>query len=381
MYAYLLSPLKRRLLLELQESFTRHPVYHKIVPFIQNRFAFDERPQYGIVMKGGSVTPVQLAADHHLGTVVSHVMLAYFGQPVFPLEWVREDTGAIRANRNVMPTLPGVYYLEVLQAPTDPQRPGQFIIDPLLTVTDEFLLQFETGLETSVTLKHPPLSGTLRVWENRRTLLREGVDYTVDYPTGTLTLLTPYRARAYLTADYRYPVASIGPVDFYWNRADVSTLPGVVLAFGKRAKKGDKVGVVVYPDRVDTARAYGGRIDANFDLDVIARDSNQVEEIADYALMAFWYEKRSSLSFEGIEVMECSISGESEDVYDEAGDDYYYQASLSLRVQADWEVHVPLPLTISRVTPEPKPLAGAGLYFAAHPVIVGRNNDYERLLG
>jgi hypothetical protein len=36
MYYYLLSSLKRRLILELQDSFSRHPVYEKVVPFIQN---------------------------------------------------------------------------------------------------------------------------------------------------------------------------------------------------------------------------------------------------------------------------------------------------------------------------------------------------------
>lgn len=379
MYGYLLSPLKRRILLELQDSFTKHPVYHKVVPFIQNRYAFDERPQFGIVLKGASATPVQLAADHHLGTVVSHVMLAYFGEPVFPLEWVREDMGAIRANNGTFPSPSGVYYLEVLSAPPDPQRPGQFIIDPLLTVTDEWLLRFNTGTETRVTLAHPPVPKTLRVWLNRNTLLKEGTDFTVNYTTGEVAILSNRFKGSYWTADYRYAVESIGPVDFYWNQSDTKTLPGVVMAFGKRAKVGDKVGIVIYPDRVDTAKAYGGRMDVSFDLEVIARDAVQVEEMADYTMMALWSDKRSSLSFEGIEIMECSISGESEDVYDEAGDDYFYTANLSLRIQTDWEVHTPLPMTISKITPEVTPLSHGKLFFGAHPVLVGRNNDFERL--
>ena len=54
MYFYLISSLKRRLIEELKDSFARHPLYKKIVPFIQNKYAFDERPQYGIVVKGSS---------------------------------------------------------------------------------------------------------------------------------------------------------------------------------------------------------------------------------------------------------------------------------------------------------------------------------------
>ena len=89
MYYYLISSLKRRLILELQDSFAQHPVYRKITPNIQNRFAFKERPQHGIVVKGSSANKLQLSADNFVGTIQSHVMLAYVNQPTFPLEWIR----------------------------------------------------------------------------------------------------------------------------------------------------------------------------------------------------------------------------------------------------------------------------------------------------
>lgn len=397
MYYYLTQALKRRLVLELKDSFSRHPVYEKVVPYIQNRYSFKERPQFGIVVKGSSANKIQLSADNFMGSVMSHVMLAYVGAPKYPLEWVKEDLGCIEANDGVMPAPPGIYYIEILSAPDDPQTEGEFVIDPLLTVNDEPVLKFVTGVESEAQLQQRPVVGTLRLWENHKFLLVEGQHYNVNYDTGAIELIARSPAGAVLTADYRYAVPSVGPVKFRWNTGDFQTLPGVVLAFGKRAKKGDKVAVVVYEDRVEAARAFGGRFEASFDFDAIARDTTQMEEIADLIVMYLWGQKRDTLSTEGIEITDISIGGEAEEVYDETGDDYFYNASLSLQVQADWEIHVPLPLTISQATPttpetdratspnEPQTSTISGdvqsnLFFSTIPVIAGRNNNFERIL-
>ena len=398
MYYHLLQALKRRVVLELKDSFAEHPIYEKLVDFIQNKYSFSERPQFGIVVKGASANKVSLSADNFVGVIQSYVMLAYVGAPVYPLEWVREDLACLKANNGVMPTPPGIYYLEVLTAPDKAQDEGTFIIDPLLTVNDEPVLRFVTGIESLAQLQQLPVQGTLRLWENRRFLLVENTHYRVDYETGAIELLLRSSAGSVLTADYRYSVPSIGPVSFQWNRADFESLPGVVLAFGKRAKVGDKVAIVVYQDRVETARAYGGRFDVSFDLDVIARDPMQMEEIADLVVMYLWAVKRPILSTEGIEITDISIGGEAEETYDETGDDFSYSASLSLQVQADWEIHIPLPLTVSRVTATTAeadktsdpldPLRNTTiigdvqnkLFFATLPVIAGRNNNFERIL-
>lgn len=397
MYYNLNQALKRRLILELKDSFAQHPIYDKIVDFIQVKYAFTERPQFGIVVKGGSLNKVVLSADSFIGGIESHVMLAYVGQPSYPIEWVREDLECVKANGDVLPTPPGIYYVEILSVPEQAQAEGSFIIDPLLTVTDEPVLRFVSGIEHEAQLQQIPVQGTLRLWENRRFALIEGTHYRVDYKTGAIELLVRSTPGSVLTADYRYAVPSVGPVPFQWNKADFSTLPGVVMAFGKRAKVGDKVAVVVYQDRVETAHAYGGRFDASYDLDVIARDPVQMEEIADLVLMYLWGQKRSALSTEGIEITDISMGGEAEEVYDETGDDYFYNASLSIQIQADWEMHIPLPLTVSQVTPTTVAVDKATgfivdgdgttirgdiknkLFFATVPVISGRNNNYERI--
>jgi hypothetical protein len=377
MYYNLISALKRRLVLELQDGFSKHPVYEKAVPFIQNRYAFSERPQFGIVVKGSSANKVQLSSQNFLGIVTSKVMLANVEKPAFLLEWVKEDGAVLRQNGDVMPIQSGVYILECTSAPVDEGEVGTFTVDPLLTVTDEPLLLVETKVEKDSQLQQPPLQGTLRIYENHRILLKESVDYSVDYRTGLVTFLSPLTYGAVLTADYRYAVPRLGPFTWRWNSANTD-LPGVILAFGKRGRVGDKMAVVVYDDRVDTAKAYGGRLDVSFDLDVIAQDPAQMEEMADYAFLTLWGDKRAAMSSEGLEIMDVSMGGEAEEAYDETADLFFYTASMSVQIQSDWETHIPMPLTISQAI-SGMTLVTQGLLFSTVPVNPGRNNAFERI--
>ncbi len=397
MYYYLVSAIKRRLILELQDSFNRHPVYSKVAPFIRNKFAFQERPQFGIIVRGSSSNKVQLSSDNFVGTIQSYAMLTPIGEPAYLLEWVREDTSFLRAHGNRMPTEPGIYYFECLRAPESPNETGSFVVDPLITVTDEVLFKASTGIEREAQLQNLPVPKTLRIFENRRHQLLEGRDYEVDYATGAVRVLTRLYPGGLLTADYRYAIPSIGPIDYRWNQADTSTLPGIVLAFGKRGKMGDKMAVVVTSDRVDVSNAYGGKFELNFDLDVISQDPYQLEEIADYAIMALWGDKKGILENEGIEVLDVSMGGEAEEESDNAGQ-FFYTASLSVQFRADWEMHVPLPLTFARasfdsregeaqVDPETRrggvsnlrAVGPSKLFFATAPILRGRNSDYERI--
>jgi len=325
-------------------------------------------------------------------------MLAYVGEPAYPIEWVREDVQRIEQNGGTLPIRPGVYYIEILTVPTNPQEQGTFAVDPLIEAVDEPLLRYESGIEREAQLQQIPSKGTLRIWENHRFLLRENVDYRVDYLDGSIELLSRGTPRAVLTADYYWADQSIGPLPFMWNTADFKTLPGVVLAFGKRARVGDKVAIRVYPDRTDTANAYGGKFEVSFDLDIISTDPTQTEEIADLAVMYLWGQKKADLELEGIEIVDISIGGEAEDTYDEQADLWFYNASISIQLRADWEIHVPLPLTISKVTPTTAAMDAqvtldrrgptenaivwngpTDLYFATVPAVPGRNHAFERI--
>lgn len=386
MYYYLLNTLKGRLIEELQDSFSRHPVYSKIVPYIQNRYSFKERPQFGIVVKGASGNKVALSANNFVGTLKSYTMLAYHKQPVFPLEWVREDLAAIQVNGDRPASLPGVYYLEILKATDKPQVPGSFVLYPLYTVEDEGVIRFQSGLEKTALLQHKPSEGTLRLWLNRKYLLEEGKDYTFNPDNLKVTFQGSYRRGAVVTADYRYAGEPVGPHDYFWNTANHTALPGVILAFGKRAAEGDVVAVVVQKDRGPAAEVYGGKHEFSFDLDVIAQDPAQAEEIADLVMMFLWGEKKPVLEFEGIEILDVSLGGEGEETYDETADLFMYTASISVQCRADWEIHVPLPLTFSKVTATRAngtsglvQVAPNNLFFDTMPLYLVRKNQYERI--
>lgn len=382
-FYYLVSALKRRLILELRDSFQAHPLYAKIVPSIQNKYVFSERPQFGIVVKGSSANKVALSGDNFMGTVVSHVMLSYVGEPTYPIEWVREDRQAVSSNGDVFPSPPGLYYIEILSVPENVSDSGTFAIDPLLEAFDEAVLRFRTGIEKHARVENLPLRGTFRLYLNKRILLTEGQDYTLDYTTGDLAILLTSSPGSLLTADYFYTAPSRGPIPWKWNTSDSQSIPGAVLAFGKRGKVGDKVALRVYPDRVESAQAFGGKFEATFELDVIARDPTQMEEVADLVIMYLWGQKKSRLEFEGIEIIDISMGGEAEEVYDETADNYYYNASVSIQLRADWEIHVPLPLTLSKVT-QSLVYGGtqdgpASLFFTTAPIMAGRNNSFERI--
>ncbi len=370
-------------------------MYEKVIPFIQAKYSFKERPQFAIIVKGASSNRVNLSADNFLGTIDSHVMLAYVNAPAYPIEWVREDRAAVQAFGS-MPTAQGIYYIEILEAPTTAQGAGQFMVDPLRSVTDEPVLHFQSGIEREAQLQKPPMRGTLRLWENRDYRLQEGPDYTVDYDTGAITLKTRFYPNSVLTADYYYPIESLGPIEFYWNTSDTTTLPGVVLAFGKRARKGDKVAVRVYPDRVATAQAFGGKNELTFELEVIAQDPIQSEEMADFTMVSLIADKKPALEFEGIEILDVSLGGEAEEMQDEVAEIFFYTSSITVQFRADWEIHIPMPMTLTGVNTAKLPdletdfdrrtnqtsnvKVAPGIVLTTLPVAFpGRNNDYESI--
>jgi len=154
-----------------------------------------------------------------------------------------------------------------------------------------------------------------------------------------------------LVADYRYPIATRGPFYYYENSADNQAIPGAVMAFGRRGEVGDKMAVVVQEVRQPAALEYGGRWDVSMEFEVVARDVFAEQEITDMSVMFLWGVLRSHLTKEGIEMTEMSMGGESEEPYDDTGDDYFYNATFTATVQTDWSIHVPLDLLIRSVAP------------------------------
>lgn len=350
MYFFLTEQLNRVFIDELRRYWQYHPKYGQnseasILDHIIGKYSFKQRPQVGIVLKNSSGNQVQLAADNFQGHVQSYVFLAHVeGRPNLSIEWVREDYVAIQNNGGLFPSAPGVYYLDFCTDAGEPTA-DSFFIDQLLDVIDETVLrvndtqyQLQSGRFVARTLKLYRMPGNLELYQ--------GPNYTADPATGEITLVDELAEDEYLSADYRYPGQTTGPWQVFPNRALRDPIPGVVLAFGTRITPGDRLAVVVSRTRDIAALEFGGRWDLTLDVDVIARDPLTQREILDQSAFYLWAIARPRLSSRGIEVSAVNMGGETEEVYDENADDFFYNASFSLQVQTDWSVHVPLGIVL-----------------------------------
>ena len=346
MYFQLTASLKRRFIEELRRFWGHHPKYRDDLPHnIQGKFSFKGRPQHGIIVKTGSGNRVDLSADNYLGTIESYCLLTRVkDKPGFSVEWIREDGRAIQQNSGRFPSEPGIYYIDVQE-----ENGGLvFYVDPLLDVYHEPVSM--TSASTGQ-LQHTPLSGTLRLFEIPSGYrLVENVNYTLDQ-TGGITLTQPLTGGRWLQADYRHPLESQGPYPIVEMHANNTAIPGVVLAFGRRAQAGDQLAVMVHDIRQPAYMEYGGRWDVSLDFDVMSRDVESQQEITDMTVIYLWGILRSHLSHQGIEITDVSLGGESEEVYDETGDDYFYTSSFTVTAQTEWSIHVPLDSWLRSVAP------------------------------
>jgi len=386
-YYVLSHALTRRFIEELRNFWSYHPRYKDdLVDNIQGKFSFDERPQHGIIVKNSGGSLVKMAADNFIGTVHSHAYLSKVdGFNGTFIEWVREDAVAIQHNGGKFPTPAGVYYIEVT-AYDENTGMGEFYVDSLLDVRGEVLTL--VGNQEG-TLQRKPLDGTLSMYRQPSTLPVQHYQYKEQ--DNSVRLLKALPDGHSIVADYRYPAPSLGPVSFKSMRANNTAIPGVVLAFGREVEVGDRLAVVVSSRRGPAYQEFGGRWSLSLDIDVISRDVYSQREIIDRTVTYVFGTLRPKLSTEGIEIMDISLGGEMEEVYDETGDDYFYNANFTLTVETEWSIHVPLGPWIRSVSPlspqtesdaeqnpnEPPSLRSLGLRRSIDPFIPGRSSTYE----
>lgn len=357
MYNRLTSAIKKRIIEELRRYWSYDPVYRDdLVGHIQGKYSFRQRPCMAIILKGASANHIAMAADNFQGTVVSYCHATKVGDyNGGALEWILEDARAIADNGGVFPSTAGIYYIDIREETintygTDELR-RVFYVDPLHDVIDEQPAQL-TAFTHQLT-NYPIHAGSLRLFELPGNIpMVEDINYTVDATTGVITLPSPLPTGVFLSADYRYPGTSTGPHLIKENHTHTTAIPGVVLAFGRRIEAGDVMAVIVGDRREAVALEYGGRWNLSLDLDVMALDLIAQGEITDRTLVYLQGVLRSRLSGEGIEIMEVSHGGESEEIYDETADDYFYNASISMSLETEWSIHVPVDKVIRQVVPQ-----------------------------
>jgi hypothetical protein len=91
MFNNLLFGVKRRILNEVEKAFENHPQFSEKV-IVRNKFAFEERLQFGVVLRNTSASQIRMSADNYMADTYSHVQLAkQRNSENTSIEWVREN--------------------------------------------------------------------------------------------------------------------------------------------------------------------------------------------------------------------------------------------------------------------------------------------------
>lgn len=334
MFFQLTGYTKRKVISALREFWANQPGYDFLVDNIQGKYSFKERPHHAIIVKAGGGDPVMLAADNKIGVMKSRVFLArvpnYLGASAL---WVREDNLAIGTGK--FPSKPGAYFCEIT-------GPNQMHVDPLYDAPRERV----RPVNQRATLRYLPVARTLRIFELPSERRLESTEYSLNEENGELTFSEEFPSQVSLYAEYKYQGESTGPWPLKPLHAVNKPIPGVVLAFGNKIPVGDRFAVVITEDAQENYDVFGGQWEITLDIDVVATDVNEQEEIADRTAVFLLGILRTQLADEGVELSRVSLGGESEEIRDETGDDYFYNSSMSVSLTTNWELYVPRPISL-----------------------------------
>ena len=94
MYYYLSKEVKRKLIFELKEIFKKYPGLDKVK--VSDKFPYDERPQYGVIVKNTTHSTLPISSDNFIATMKSYTFLASLkGKKGLLIDWVRENPNTI----------------------------------------------------------------------------------------------------------------------------------------------------------------------------------------------------------------------------------------------------------------------------------------------
>jgi hypothetical protein len=346
---------KRRIIYELKNILYDHPRYRADSENVQNKFAFDERPQRGVIINGTSADRVVLSADNYMGTLVSYAMQAPVGKkPNTTVEWIKENKKTLNdhdPSGNSFPTSPGVFLFKIVKMPNVPEKiSGTLEMTSIQDYAGEPCIVVPTSEFGEAQLSNQDIyPGSVNLVADGRTVLLPEVDYTVDSSSGLITFLKTGALTSNITADYRSYGVKSATYDFMPETVREDFISGLQIYFGDRTQENDEWAIVISPDRNEVAKLYGGKFEMSFDIVAFSKDAEDREKLTDYIVMKIM-ERQLALGTEGIELLDVAPGGENEDVFNPETDEYYYESNISLRVRVEWGITIPLPLKITRHT-------------------------------
>lgn len=345
MFAHLTLAVRDRIIHELREFWADDPRYPMLSNNIQGKYSFEERPQFGMVIRTGGASNIVLSPDNFIGTVLSTVSLARLKEfkPYGSVEWAKEDS---MSSTNT----PGVYVIKIFDDPSANVKGHSF---------HAYAHRYERRIEASpmvigreIHLLDAPLEGSLRLIEYPSMRLVRKAEYELNNETGVVTLAEDLPSGFKIEARYTVDSGQEGPFTVKPAQAYNNIVKGAILAFGRKIREGDQQVVIVSETPEIVSEEYGGRWDVSVDVELIARDPHSQADICDRTTVWIWSSLRKKLTEIGVDISEVNLGGEAEEVYDENGDDYFYTGSISFTAQTNWFVHDPVVIPIYYVSKE-----------------------------
>jgi hypothetical protein len=239
-------------------------------------------------------------------------------------------------------SIPAIYVIDFIED-------NQLVIAPIYVVEKELLFASTTGTETTVNLANDHVDANTEdiylTYKNGIIIdtLVKGVDYSINNTTGLITFLLPLPKNYQIVADYHWQPVNYynGPYEFKEFQEFHTLIPGVIISIGRRAKKGDQQFIYVSQFREQQAKIYGGHWTMVFDVAAIAKDPMQMAQMSDHVVSELWGVRKNILEYEGITLNSVEPSGETEETHIETTGDLYYESSISINVQTEWQSIVP----------------------------------------
>lgn len=198
MYQNLHFAVKQRILSEIEDAFKEHPAFSGKVK-IYNKFPYEERVQFGAVLRNTSASQIRLSADNFMSDLFSHVRLAKNADfPGLGVEWVRENEGFVTqlieedVSSQVTPNLRffSTFY-PILSGPDETHyttSPGQVTVKINGVEVIPESVDGETGL---VILEECPSAGAEVIIEYyKRNIMPPGI-YTIEFTEDTEFVIHP----------------------------------------------------------------------------------------------------------------------------------------------------------------------------------------------
>jgi hypothetical protein len=199
MYQSLLFAIKRRILDECEAAFQQHPAFSDKV-IVRNKFPYEERLQYGVLLRNTSASMVRVSPDNYISDLLSHIRLARQGNyPGLSIEWVRENENGITRlvkEEDVSSQLDPTQRMFLTQYPIC-SGPGNTqyannIGQVRVTVNGtQVFPEYVNGERSLVMLNHAPDAGAVvKVTYYRRYIADPGL-YYIDFIDATNFVIAP----------------------------------------------------------------------------------------------------------------------------------------------------------------------------------------------